>query len=228
MTAAINQLLQRLLPDTEQCLLAAARLHQAYPNESNDQLARRVIQAARKRGIAIGAVTGSASNLLMMFPAAMADIAAMLSIEATLAGTIAAIYDPISLQDGSLRADVLAILFPGAVSQVLRQVGVRAGEQLGKGLLRKSLTENMLKKIVQLAGKRLGFEITRNAIVEKAVPLVGAGIGASWNWVEASMVGERAIAYYKNEPLMLPGTSAVKKIKSAAKGVVARVRRRES
>jgi hypothetical protein len=38
-------------------------------------------------------------------------------------------------------------------------------------------------------------------VATKSLPLVGLGIGAGWNWVEASAVGRRAIAYHTGHPI---------------------------
>lgn len=221
--ATLGRLLEKMVPDPEHCREAAWRLRERYPSESPEQLARRAVQAARKQGAAVGAATGTASNPLFMVPAALADMAAMLRIEGVLAGTIAALLDPVAVDLETLRTDLVGILFPGAVSQVLRQVGVRAGEQATKTIIRKSLSEDMLKVVVRMATRHVGTEVTRNALVEKAVPLVGAGIGAGWNWFEAGAVGERAIRYYKGEPLKMP---ALDTVKEAVQGAVVSAARR--
>ena len=48
----------------------------------------------------------------------------------------------------------------------------------------------------ELAVKMLGIRLTEKAIAGKVVPLVGAGIGAAWNWVEVQAVGNRAVNYH--------------------------------
>src|SRR4051794_32465769 len=229
MRITVNRLLEKMVPDAAQCQEAAERLRQKYPGASPEQLARRAIAEAQRSGVAIGAVTGAASTAITMVPAALADMASMLRIEGVMAGTVAALLARESLDQGTLAADVSGILFPGAVSQALRQVGVRAGEQATKRLVRKYATEDVLKVVLKVATRHLGFDVTRNAIVEKSVPLVGAGIGAGWNWLEIAAVGNRAIRYCKGEPLRLPGgdrtRAAVDAAKSAAGGAARRVKK---
>ncbi len=53
---------------------------------------------------------------------------------------------------------------------------------------------------MRMITRHLGFELTRKAVLEKTAPLVGAGIGAGWNWVEVGVVGERALHYYGKVP----------------------------
>ena len=43
--------------------------------------------------------------------------------------------------------------------------------------------------------------MAKKAVVTKTVPLVGAGIGAAWNWVELEAVGKRAIRYYQRRSI---------------------------
>ena len=193
-----DDLLGWVVPDRETCRAAADELREEHPGATPEQLARRAISSAKNWGIAAGGTTGAAANPLIMFPAAMADIAAMLRIEGQMAGTIAAILDPGSLlDDKTFQADVLAIVFPGAVSQALRQIGLRAGQRVTRRLIQKYVTENFLKDATRFAAKFLMIRITRKAVISKTVPLVGAGIGAAWNWVEIEAVGKRAIRYYQ-------------------------------
>src|SRR6185436_16274043 len=123
-------------------------------------------------------------------------------IEGTMVGGVAALLDPDSLDDAErFRADVVAVVFPAAVSQALRHLGVRAGEQLTKNLVRRSAEKGGLETLLKLAGKVLGARLPTKALITKSVPLIGIGIGAGWNWLEASAVGRRAIAYHTGQPI---------------------------
>src|SRR5918992_6364590 len=113
-----DDLLSWIVPDRERCRAEAEDLRAENPGTTPEQLARKAIASAKGWGVAAGGTTGAAANPLVMLPAAMADIAAMLRIEGQMAGTIAALLDPPSLLDErTFRADVLAVVFPGAVSQ---------------------------------------------------------------------------------------------------------------
>ena len=197
-----DDLLAWVVPDREKCRLDAEELRATNPGATDEQLARKAIASAKNWGVAAGGTTGAAANPLIMLPAAMADIAAMLRIEGHMAGTIAAILDPISLQEEkTFQADVLAIVFPGAVSQALRQFGLRAGQRVTRNLIQKYVTENFLKDATRFAAKFMFIRVTKNAVVSKTVPLVGAGIGAAWNWLEVDTVGRRAIRYYQRRAI---------------------------
>ena len=220
MNLNLNKLLEKIVPDAAECRDAAEKLRRRHPGETPEQLARRAVQAARQTAAAVGAATGAASGPIIMFPAALADIAAVLRIEGTLAGVIAALLDPDSLQGDALPKDVIGILFPGAVSQVLRQVGVRSSTKASKVLIRKYVSNDTLKLIVRIATRQLGFDVTRKSIVAKTVPLVGVGIGAGWNWLEVGAVGQRAIRYYRRGPSKLPPVPRTKRVPAFVRRVM--------
>src|SRR5687768_14297383 len=197
-----DDLLHWVVPDREKCRAAAAELAAEHPNLSPEQLVREAVRSAKRWAAAAGGATGAAANPLIMIPAAMADMAAVLRIEGAMAGTIAALLDPASmLIDETFQADVISIVFPGAVSQALRQLGVRAGQRLTKTLIEKYLTESFLRSAVRIASKYLFVRVTEKAVVSKTVPVVGAGIGAAWNWLELQAVGNRGIRYYQRRAI---------------------------
>lgn len=193
----IQQILSWVIPDIADCRRAADELRLTDPNATAEQHARRAVKDSRKWAASIGAATGLAASPVTMLPAAVADAAAMLKLEGKLAGTIAALLDPKSLEDRDLfRKEILRAVFPGAVSQALRKLGVRAGEEATKNLVRKMLGREAGKELGERAAKMLSIRLTEKAIATKAVPIVGAGIGAAWNWVEIQAVGNRAVDYH--------------------------------
>lgn len=198
----VEQLLGWVVPDVDACRRLAMEVRTRDPNAPPEVMAKELIKYAQKQGATIGGVTGLAAGPFTMVPAALADIAAMLRIEGTMAGGIAALLDPASLDDRDrFRADVLAVVFPAAFSQALRQIGIRAGEQLTKNLVRRAVGKGSLESIFKVASRLLGAKLTGRAVVTKGLPLVGVGIGAGWNWLEVHAVGGRAIAYHTGQPL---------------------------
>lgn len=199
----IHELLNWVVPDSQECRRAAMEMIARSPNTPRETLAKQMVRDAQKRAATVGGVTGLAASPFTMLPAAIADIAAVLKIEGTLAGGIAALLDPASLDDPEgFRADVLAIVFPAAVSQAVRQIGLRAGEQVTKALVRRAAGKGGLETLFRIAGKFVGAKLTGKTMLTKSVPLVSVGIGAGWNWMEASAIGNRAIAYHLGRPVL--------------------------
>lgn len=140
------------------------------------------------------------ANPFAMAGLAAADILYMLKAEAQLVGTIGAIYESdVTADPESFAADVLAILFPSAVSQALAQLGINAGKATARTFIRKYVSKDVLKAVIRFAAKYLGLKLTQKAIITKAVPLVGGAIGGVWNWTEVKVVGKRAISYFEDE-----------------------------
>jgi hypothetical protein len=223
----LNQILSWLIPDPADCRREAQQLRLADPNASSEQLARRAVKGSQKWAATIGGATGMAASPVTMLPAAVADMAGMLKLEGTLAGTIAALLDPESLDDDeTFRKEILRVVFPGAVSQALRKVGIRAGEEATKNLVRKLAGREAAKELGERAAKMLGIRLTEKAIATKAVPLVGAGIGAAWNWLEIQAVGNRAIGYHLG--LDSPGTRARKRVASFVRDTKRKFPRRKT
>jgi hypothetical protein len=165
-------------------------------------VAQHAVAQAKRWAAAAGSATGAVASPLIMLPAALADMGAVLRIEGTMAGIVGALLDPMALNDPEIfHADILTIVFPGVISQTLRQFGLRAGQRLTQQLIRKYLAEGLVETASRLAAKRLMLHVGERAIVSKTVPLVGAGIGAGWNWLELHAVGNRAIRYYQKKPI---------------------------
>lgn len=197
MDVNLEAMLQWLIPEPDDCRKLAADARLDDPNADALGAARRIVKTSRSWGAAAGATTGLAASPLTMLPAAVADMAAMLRIEGRLAGTVAALLDPDSLNDpAAFRRDIIRVIFPGAVSQALRKIGVRVGEEATKSLIAKYASKALMKEIGEQAARRLGVRITEKMIATKAVPLVGAGIGGAWNWLEIQAIGARAIGYH--------------------------------
>jgi hypothetical protein len=209
----LDEILAWLIPDPADCLQDAQEIRLRDPNATPEEMARRTVKEARKWAASIGGITGIAASPVTMLPAAVADMAAMMRLEGKLAGTVAALIDSDSLNDReAFRKDILRVVFPGAVSQALRKFGVRAGEEATKAMVRKLVGREASKELGERVVKFLGIRLTEKAITGKAVPIIGAGIGAAWNWVEIQAVGARAVNYHLG--LESPAGRARKKVVS--------------
>ena len=208
-----------LVPDVSDARAAAAELQKDYPDVSPERLAEKAVARARKQAATAGATTGIFANPLTAIPAALADMTAVLKIEGTMVGTVAALLDPgVLMDEQKFRADILGICFPGVASQTLRALGVRSAKEFTKDVIRRNVGKEALGEGFRLSLKYLGLRVTRDALLEKAVPVVGMGIGGGWNWVQVNLQGKRAINYYLGRPIGPHGAVA------RTKAVLSRVR----
>jgi hypothetical protein len=221
----LDQFLSWIIPSAESCREQAAKLQLEHPGAPREQVARAAIKDARKWAMAMGAATGAAANPITLLPAALAEAAAMLRIEGQIAGVIAALLDPASLDDDlAFRRDILRVIFPGAVSQVLRRIGVKATERATKQMLQQAVTRGVFKEIAEHVAKSFGGRIAGKALVTKTVPLVSAGIGAAWNWIELQGIGRRAIEYHLTGEL--PEVRATRRVTSTVKEQTSKLHQR--
>ncbi len=198
----LQKLLNFLIPDPAECLAAAARLRDDNPHLTPEQLAHKAVAHSRKLAAGTGAAMGLMASPFTWLPAAAADAAAVLKIEGRMAGTIAAVLDPGILNDhATFKADVLSIVFPGLASQALRAAGVRTGLQITQRLIRAQGTEKLMQGVIKVGGRSIGKRLVEKTLATKVIPLVGAGIGSTWNWIEVHAVGQRAVAYYMHRPI---------------------------
>lgn len=195
-----EDLISALLPSPEDCRTRAASIRAANPGLESTALVMKAIKTAKSWAAGVGAASGVVANPLAMLPAASAEIGYVLRAEAALTGVIAALLDPPSLDDPeAFSADILSVVFPGAVSQALRELGVKAGQATTRTLIRKYVSKGVLRAIIKFAARWLGIKLTQKAILTKAIPLVGALIGGAWNWIEVERIGRRAMAYYEEQ-----------------------------
>lgn len=220
----LEQILTFVIPDPDDCRRAARELRLENPDATAEQAAELAVKQSRKWAVSIGATTGAFASPISMLPAAFADAVAMMKLEGKLAGTIAALLDPESLSDpAAFRRDIFRSVFPGAVSQTLRKMGVRAAEASAKSAVRRITTHAATKELTERATKSLGVRLTEKALASKTVPLVGAGIGAAWNYAEVHAIGRRAIDYHLGRET--PEHRIGRKLTTLAKDLPNRLRR---
>ena len=210
-----------LLPDVEDARETAEALRRDYPHRTPEEHARLAVAQARKLAVTAGATTGLFASPITLVPAAAADAVALLKIEGRMVGTVAALMDPAVLTNPkAFKGDLLGIVFPGVASQALRALGVRGAKEFTRDLIRRNVGKSVVEEGMKWSAKYLGVALTRKALITKAVPLVGAGIGGGWNWLEVQAVGNRAIAYYQDKAIGGDGTRPKRSVVSRVRGAL--------
>ena len=97
------------------------------------------------------------------------------------------------------------------------------GQKITQELIRRYLSEGLMKSVTRLASRYLFVHVTEKAIVSKTVPLIGAGIGAGWNWLEVKAVGRRAMHYYQHKGIRPGGPGGPRTRMGRIKAVASRV-----
>jgi hypothetical protein len=205
LTGAIEEALHVALavdPAKTKADIDALRAH--YPTRTSSSLAATVFQRAAWKAMASGVATGLPTNLWVMVPAAVADVGVVLRTEVAAAARVAVIFDPLFFDDRDAAWELIVpILGLNAASQALRQLGVAAGEQLSRGLIRRCLAkEGLQNAILKVFGRR----VVERTLIAKTVPVVGGVIGGAWNWVEVKLLASRVITYFEQSDAQHPVT----------------------
>jgi hypothetical protein len=226
------ELVGRLLPDAAGSRAAAVRLAGVYPGEHPVALAERATMTAQRRAALAGLGTGLIGNPVLLVPLCMADMALMIRTEAHLAGVVAALLDPASLDDDEQRQlDIYAMLFPDLLVELSAQraaesaataavegaaVAVAAADH--KAHMRKRLGMGLGSATLKLIGKYIGLRFAGRSLLSKAMPFVGAAVGATLNYTAVRAVGERAIAYHSRRRDAAPEVATAPAEVAAAAG----------
>lgn len=189
--------------DIDPAAIAAsvAEDRQRNPHASNRQLAENAFSKARWKATATGVATGLPANPWVALPAAMADVAATLKLEAQAAARVALIYDDKFFDREDAAWELLVPIFGlNAGSQTFREIGIRGGVGVTRSTIKRYLTKDTLKAFQRLMIKYFGLKVTQKGLITKTLPIVGGLIGGTWNYVEVTSIRKRTINYFECAP----------------------------
>ena len=179
-----------------------AELRKAHPGKSKAELAAVLFSQASWRAMGQGVLFGLPSNPFVAIPAALADAAAMLRLEVVAAARTALLYDEGFFDEEDAAWELLVPVFGlGAVSQLLREAGVRASMGVTRQLIKRYLSKEALKAFQRAMLRIFGLRVTQRAVITKSLPVVGAVIGGGWNWLELRLLRGRCVGYFEGRAL---------------------------
>ena len=146
-----------------------------------------------------GFVTGF-GGFITMAVTLPANITSVLYVQLRMITAIAYLggYDP---KDDAVQTMVYMCLVGEAIGDVMKQVGIKVGNKIALGALKK-LPGKVLTKINQKVGFRLLTKFgTKGAInLVKAVPVAGAVVGAGFDIASTKIIASHAIRLFVNNP----------------------------
>ena len=168
----------------------------ANPQMSDMELATYFFDQSRLKAAATGFGLGVAGNPLAIIPSAIADITITTKTEVFAAACAAETFQEGFLDSETARIELLVPIFGiGVMDQLAAELGIRAGKELTKDLIKKHLSKETLKQFKKIMLKYLGIKVTQKGLIAKSLPIVGGVIGASWNAIEVSIMKKRVIKY---------------------------------
>lgn len=177
-----------------------------HPHLSRDELARLIVrQKAFYSGIS-GAAT-SLGGLATMPITLPASVMSSLAFQAEIVLTVAHVYGhPLDHEDRQF--DLLAVLMGNRVHEVAKRLGIAAGTRLTRQAVDKVFTREVMLVIWKVVGRDILTKNGQKSVFSlmKAVPLVAAPIGFTFDYVAARAVGKAARAYYGGDEAQDPQT----------------------
>ena len=151
-----------------------------------------------------GVITGF-GGLITLPVAVPANVSSVLYVQMRMIACAAYMggYDTHSDQVQSL---VYACLAGVAVNQIIKKIGIKAGEKLAENLIKK-LPGAILVKINQKVGFRLLTKFGTKGLINlgKMVPGVGAAISGAFDFGETRIIGKRAYNWFLKGDFTLEG-----------------------
>ncbi|ROO30985.1 hypothetical protein [Salinisphaera japonica] len=170
--------------------IAADRAEQ--PGVTDAELIDQAFNKARRKTTLTALATGLPANPWVAVPAATLDVAMTLRTEIQAVARAALIHDPAFFDDEAAAWTLLVPVFGiGASSQFARSLGVAGTHHVTRALLQRYMAREGLRSFKRLMLRYFGLRVTRRGVITKSVPLVGAALGAGWNYVEMAGIRSR-------------------------------------
>jgi len=174
------------------------KLREQNTGITNDELAKKIVDRKSLKNGLVGAITGL-GGLITLPVTIPADIAASWRIQAMMAFSIAYAYGHTS-STTDLKTDLYIILAGDAAKEALKRIGIEASKAIGKRMVQKYITREVMQKIWKILGQKIVTKAGEKSLTSfmKMVPLVGAPVGFTFDYAMARIVGSNAIKYYSS------------------------------
>ena len=173
------------------------KIRELNPGISNDDLAKKIIERKSLKSGLVGAITGLGGLVTLPF-AIPANIVASWRIQASMAFSIAYVYGHSKNDMNELITDFYIIMAGDFAKEALKRVGIETTKAIGKKLVEKYITREVMQKIWKIIPQKIITKAGEKSLTSfmKMVPLVGAPVGFTFDYVMARIIGKAAIKYY--------------------------------
>ena len=103
-----------------------------------------------------------------------------------------------NVTDDKVKTLVYTCMVGNAAGDLVKQAGIKTGNQLAAKKLLPKITGEMITKINQKVGFRLITKGGTKGIINlgKAIPIIGGIVGGTYNWAEVGIYAKRAKEFF--------------------------------
>lgn len=179
-------------------------LRAKYPGLPTDAVAGKLCELAEKYAAVAGGLSGATASAAVVtagmgLPAAitavMAEVLYTVRLQLRLAFDLHLVYDiPLAADDPEELTRLFAVVY-GVKAAEVGGLGLKAlGPEVARAQLFRLIHGNtpLIRAAAgRVLGPRIAKQVTQKAILKTAVPIVGVGISAGWNYATTRVMGAR-------------------------------------
>ncbi len=170
-----------------------------YPDASKVELAKKIKNSKSFRNGLVGAATGL-GGLLALPVTIPTDLVISWRIQIPLIYTIAAIFEQTANLD-ELKTDIYIILAGRNAQEIFKNAGVDSLNNLTKTAVKKHIKREVMMRMWRIIPRKLITSAGEKTVsgFMKLIPLIGAPVGFTFDFVDAQITGNFAIKYFKGD-----------------------------
>lgn len=172
------------------------QIRRLNPDMDRLGLARRIVRRRSLKAGGLGAVCGLGGFITM--PVTLpTNLYYTFRIQARMVLAIAHIYGW-DIRDEDVITDMLLVMGGTSSLQAAKSVGVPIAQEFAKKAVQKYINREVMKKINKVVSRKIITKAGEKSLVSFAelVPLVGAPVGAGFDYFGTRAVGKTAIIFY--------------------------------
>ena len=173
-----------------------AQVRRLNPDKTPLELAKRIMWRRSFKAGALGGLCGLGGFITL--PVTMpTNLYYSFRIQARLTLAIAHIYGWNIAEDDAI-TDMLLVMGGSSSIEAVKSVGVSIGNEFAKKAVLKYVTRDVMKKINSVVSRKIITKAGEKSLLSftELVPLIGAPIGAAFDFFGTLAVGRAAITFY--------------------------------
>lgn len=195
--ALVNLVKDTIAKEANKVEAYVTHLKELNPQLSKEKLAYKIIN---RRSLKSGAISGvcSVGGFATVPFTLPPNMYINFRIQARMVMAIAYLYGW-DVNDEDTQMDILMVMGGNASVEAAKKVGVKVTGEFCKKAVKKHITRETMKKINKVLSRKIITKAGEKSLTSfaKLVPLIGAPVGGSIDFVGTQMMGRTALKYYR-------------------------------